>query len=154
MISACLLGIKCNYAGSSWALPQLLEEFKRGELFPACPEVLGGLPIPRPPAEIQRGAGPDVLDGRATVVSEDGRDVTAAFIKGAQAVAAIAETIGAREALLTERSPSCGCGIIFDGTFSSRFRRGDGVTAALLKRRGVAVRSMVVDSSLPGPGAG
>ena len=117
LVSACLLGIKCNFEGNAWAVPELVEEFRKGGLFPVCPEVLGGLPIPRTPAEIQGGEGIDVIDGKARVITEKGADVTAAFLEGARDVLALASTIGAREALLTERSPSCGCGMIFDGSF-------------------------------------
>ena len=151
LVSACLLGVRCNYAGGSWKLPGLVEEFGSGGLFPLCPEVLGGLPVPRTPAEIQGGGGEDVLDGKARVVAEDGSDVTAAFLRGARLALDIASAVGAREAVLTERSPSCGCGVIFDGTHSFRYKRGNGVTAALLLRNGIRVRPAVVDPTLPGP---
>ena len=76
LISACLLGINCNFEGKNWLNPKLLEEFRKGGLFPVCPEVLGGLPVPRDPAEIQGGDGSDVLDGKAKVVNMQGIDVT------------------------------------------------------------------------------
>jgi uncharacterized protein YbbK (DUF523 family) len=144
LVSACLLGISCNFEGASWPHPGLLEEFRKGGLFPVCPEVLGGLPVPRTPAEIQGGTGSDVIEGRAKVVAENGVDVTAAFLSGAQEALKIATAVGAHEALLTERSPSCGCGLIFDGSFSFKFKAGDGVTAALLKKNGIKVTSIIV----------
>ena len=144
LVSACLIGVNCNFEGKNWLNPKLFEEFAKGGLFPVCPEVLGGLPIPRVPAEIKGGDGSDVLRGRAKVITEKGVDVTCEFIKGAQEVLRIAQSIGAKEALLTEKSPSCGCGMIFDGSFSNKFTAGDGVTAALLKKNGIKVTSIKV----------
>jgi uncharacterized protein YbbK (DUF523 family) len=139
LVSACLLGINCNFEGKNKLQPQLLEEFKKGELYPICPEVLGGLSIPRIPAEIQGGDGLDVIEGKAYVVNMQGIDVTDEFMKGAYEVLRIAEVIDAKEALLVERSPSCGCGEIFDGSFTGKLKSGDGVTAALLKKKGIKV---------------
>jgi len=121
-----------------------LEEFKKGNLFPVCPEVQGGLPVPRVVSEIQGGTGADVLEGKAKVVNMNGEDVTEHFLKGAQEVLRIAQAVGAKEALLTERSPSCGCGKIFDGSFKDRFIAGDGVTAALFKKKGIKVTCIKV----------
>jgi uncharacterized protein YbbK (DUF523 family) len=139
IISACLLGVNCNFEGKNWQNPALLKEFENGELFPVCPEVLGGLSCPRDPSEIQGGTGADVLDGKARVVSINGVDVTEQFLKGARETLAIAKAVGATEAVLIEKSPSCGSGVIFDGSFSEKFKPGDGVTAALLKRNGIRV---------------
>jgi uncharacterized protein YbbK (DUF523 family) len=139
LVSACLLGINCNFEGKNKLQPQLLEEFKKGELYPICPEVLGGLSIPRIPAEIQGGDGLDVIEGKAYVVNMQGIDVTDEFMKGAYEVLRIAEVIDAKEALLVERSPSCGCGEIFDGSFTGKLKSGDGVAAALLKKKGIKV---------------
>jgi uncharacterized protein YbbK (DUF523 family) len=139
LVSACLLGINCNFEGKNWLSPQLRKEFENGDLFPVCCEVLGGLSVPRVPSEIVGGDGDAVLDGKAHVMNLDGKDVTAEFLKGANMVLAIAKSVGAKEALFIEKSPSCGCGKIFDGTFTSKFRLGDGVTTALLKRNGITV---------------
>ena len=139
LVSACLIGVNCNFEGKNWLNPKLFEKFAKGSLFPVCPEVLGGLPVPRVPAEIQGGDGSDVLEGRAKVVNMAGVDVTSQFLKGAKAALQIAQAIDAKEALLIEKSPSCGCGQIFDGSFSGKFKAGDGVTAALLKKNGVKV---------------
>ena len=144
LVSACLIGVNCNFEGKNWLNPKLFEAFSKGDLFPVCPEVLGGLPIPRVPAEIWGGDGLDVLDGKAQVVNMHGVDVTSQFVKGAREVLRIAQSIGAKEALLTEKSPSCGCGVIFDGAFSDKFVEGNGVTAALLKKNGIKVTSIKV----------
>jgi uncharacterized protein YbbK (DUF523 family) len=144
LVSACLLGVNCNFEAKNWLNPALLEEFKKGNLFPVCPEVLGGLPVPRVPAEIQGGTGADVIEGKAKVVNMHGEDVTEQFLKGANEALRIAQAVGAREALLIERSPSCGCGKIFDGSFKDKFIAGDGVTAALLKKNGIKVACIKV----------
>jgi uncharacterized protein YbbK (DUF523 family) len=144
LVSACLIGVNCNFEGKNWLNPKLLEEFARGNLFPVCPEVFGGLPVPRVPSEIQGGDGSDVLAGKAKVVNEKGVDVTSQFVAGATATLRIAQSVGAKEALFIERSPSCGCGLIYDGTFSDRCVKGDGVTVALLKKNGIKVTSVKV----------
>ncbi|WP_413562292.1 DUF523 domain-containing protein [Catenulispora pinistramenti] len=97
------------------------------------------MPTPRPPAEIVGGDGNDVLDGTAHIVTADGEDVTAAFVAGAEAVAKFAADHGIARAVLQDRSPSCGCGRIYDGTHTGELVDGDGVLAALLKRQGVEV---------------
>jgi len=102
---------------------------------------MGGLPTPRPPAEIVGGDGDDVLEGRARVVSAAGEDVTAQFLAGAREALRLAGAVGAKAAILKERSPSCGSGAIYDGTFRGAVRAGQGVTAALLRRHGVQVFS-------------
>ncbi len=142
LVSACMLGINCNFEGKNCQSPQMFEEFKKGELFPICPEVLGGLSIPRVPSEIQNGDGKDVLEGKASVVNLQGIDVTDEFMVGAYETLKIAQAVGAKEALLVEKSPSCGCGAIFDGSFTDKLREGDGVTTALLKKNGIKVTSI------------
>jgi uncharacterized protein YbbK (DUF523 family) len=104
-----------------------------------CPEQLGGSPTPRTPAELLGGAGGEVLDGRAAAVTADGRDLSEVFLRGASEVLAIARITGARVAVLKARSPSCGVGNTYDGTFSHRLQPGSGVTAALLERCGMAL---------------
>ena len=146
LVSACLLGIKCNYAGKAWFKKDIHKEFLEGDLFPVCAEVLGGLPSPRLPAEIQGGDGHDVLSGRAKVIAENGDDLTAQFRSGAEKVLETAKALKCTEALLIERSPSCGCGVIFDGTFSFRYKKGDGVTCALLKENGINITPVMVDA--------
>ncbi|MGK2348734.1 DUF523 domain-containing protein [Actinomyces sp. W5033] len=142
IVSACLAGAPCRYDATARPDPAVAE----GRAVPLCAEVLGGLGVPRPPAEVigdggQQADGEDVLGGWARVVTVDGQDVTAAFVVGARAVAEHAERVGERSAVLMARSPSCGVGGLYDGTFSGRLVPGDGVLAALLRRRGLSVRS-------------
>lgn len=129
LISACLMGENCKYSGGNnytAAVEQLKEYY---ELIPVCPERDGGLPIPRESSER--------LGGK--VVSKSGRDVTAQFEQGARIALDTALANGCTAALLKERSPSCGCGAIYDGTFTGTVIEGDGVTAALLKQHGIAI---------------
>ena len=131
LVSHCLLGEPCRYDGASRLDRQVLELHKAGHtLIPVCPEVLGGLDTPRAPAELQP-------DGR--VVNEEGEDVTAAYQAGAQAVLRIAKEQGYTLAVLKARSPSCGCGEVYDGTFTHTLKGGWGVTARLLLEAGVTV---------------
>lgn len=141
LISACLLGRPVRYDGNGKRLddPSLDVWQAEGRLVPVCPELMGGLPVPRPAAEIAGGSGADVLDGRAHVVADTGEDVTAAFVAGAEAVLDLARQFGCAYALLIDRSPSCGSLHIYDGTFSGRRVDGAGVTAALLSAHGIAV---------------
>jgi len=139
LVSACLLGLPCRYDGGSCPASVLQRLAAQGRAIPICPEVAGGLPAPRPPAEIRGGDGGDVLDRRARVVREDGTDVSEAFIAGARAALHLARRCGATRAVLKAHSPSCGVGLIYDGTFSGQLTGGDGVTAALLRREGIAV---------------
>lgn len=141
LVSACLLGMCTAYDGGSTPCPELQAMAAQGRVVPVCPEMAGGLPVPRSPAEIQGGDGADVLDGRARVMTTDGQDVTAQYLTGAQVALETARRFGLRRAVLKSRSPSCGVGQIYDGTFSGRLKPGDGVTAALLKREGIIVRN-------------
>lgn len=137
-VSACLAGERCRYDGNANPNDRAKELCAAGALL-ICPECLGGLPTPREPAEIVGGDGAAVLDGTARVITKSGADVTDAFICGAQKALALCKENGITEALLKARSPSCGCGTIYDGTFSGGRICGDGVTAALLKRNGIRV---------------
>ncbi len=141
LVSACLLGKRCGYDGKSKPNEEVILLSKKEELIPICPEQLGGLQTPRSPSEIVGGDGNDVLERRAKVMSKDGMDVSGNFVSGARAVLEVAQTAGATEALLKSKSPSCGCGKIYDGTFSGKLKPGDGVTAALLKKNGIKVVS-------------
>ena len=141
IISACLTGCECRYDGKSCLDEKGVEMLRNRKAIPVCPEQLGGLPTPRPPAEIVGGDGFDVLDGRARVVDREGRDVTEAFLKGAREALKIAQAAGARRAILKENSPSCGSSFVYDGTFSGKKVPGVGVTAALFIRNGIEVQS-------------
>lgn len=129
LVSACLLGLPCRYDGAAKPAPQVLELMAEHRLIPVCPEQLGGLPTPRPPAECR--------DGR--VINRAGWDVTAEYVRGAESALKLARLYGCRGAILKERSPSCGCGYIYDGSFSGTLIPGDGVTARLLKAHGIPV---------------
>ncbi|MBA8951636.1 DUF523 domain-containing protein [Actinomadura namibiensis] len=141
LVSSCLLGRPVRYDGRGRPVrDDLFERWRaEGRLVPFCPEVAGGLPVPRPPAEIVGGDGADVLDGAARVVADTGEDVTEAFVAGARLALETARRAGARVALLKESSPSCGSRMIYDGTFTGTWVAGDGVTAALLEREGIRV---------------
>ena len=141
LVSACLLGICTRYDGRCCPVPQLIQLAARGLAVPVCPEVAGGLPIPRPPAEIVGGDGQAVLDGRARVLTIEGEDVTNAFLAGARQALETAQRLGIRQAVLKEDSPSCGGRRIYDGTFSGRTVSGQGVAAALLQHNGITVLS-------------
>ena len=131
IISACLLGFDCKYNGGNNRMEDaaIAALRKRFELIPVCPECCGGLPTPRTPSER--------LGDR--VVSKTGADVTEQFEKGALATLSLAQSFSVKAAVLKSNSPSCGSGQIYDGTFSSTVVAGDGITAALLKKNGIAV---------------
>jgi uncharacterized protein YbbK (DUF523 family) len=141
IISACLMGCECRYDGKANYKEKIELLIKEGKAVPACPEQLGGLSTPRNPAEIVGGDGFDVLDGKARVVDNTGSDVTEQFIQGARQALRIAQAAGATEAILKERSPSCGSMMIYNGTFTKTKQAGVGVTAALLIRHGIKVES-------------
>lgn len=156
VVSECLLGVKCKYNGGHNLSPDIVEFLKDKEYITICPETMGGLKSPRPPAEIQP-------DGR--VLNNEGKDVSAEFQKGAalalkKVYAALMRGAGdecctadfadhenggrliTREgipvrAILKANSPSCGCGRIYDGTFTGELKDGDGLTAALFRRSGI-----------------
>ncbi len=135
MVSACLLGVNCRYDGGSKTVAGLVDKLAGYEVIPFCPEVLGKLPTPRPPAEINAGNGAEVLAGQARVINRAGLDVTAEFCHGATKVLELAEKHQPRWILLKAKSPSCGVNQIYDGTFSGALRPGDGVAVALLRQK-------------------
>ena len=136
LVSACLCGIPCRYDGKSAPDPKAERLVRTGRAIPICPEVLGGLPIPRTPMDIAWGEGKDVLTGDAPVISRSGEDVTPFLLQGAFASLKIAQRFGVKKAILKQRSPSCGCGEI---KRKGRRVKGDGVTTALFKREGIRV---------------
>jgi len=142
LVSACLLGIKCNWSGDDkYKNERAIELSKVETLIPVCPEQLGDLPTPRAPQEIHGGTGDDVLSGRCKVMNKDGRDVTRQFIRGAEETLKIAKQLKAKEFITKSGSPSCGFEQIYDGSFSGRLIDGNGVTTALLMRSGVKIIS-------------
>ncbi len=136
LVSACLAGLRCRYDGKTTSSDRVLRLVKEGRALPVCPEQLGGMPTPRPAARFRGGTGQDVLNGSARLVNDEGIDVTAAFIRGAEETLKIARLVSAETAIMKERSPSCG----FD-----RVRLGDGlvegrgVTTAILLTHGIKV---------------
>lgn len=129
--SACLLGIKCRYDGSSALNKKVVALSKKEVLIPVCPEQLGGLPTPREPSEIRD----------RKVFTKSGKDVTENFVSGAEETLMLAKKLGVKEAVFKQNSPSCGCGKIYDGTFSNQLIKGDGITTDLLKKKGIKVIS-------------
>jgi len=130
LVSACLLGANCQYNGENDFTKELLEYLKdKGEFIAVCPEVLGGLPIPRDGAEI-------VGD---KVKTAKGKDITKEFLSGAEKVLKFAKENNVDLAILKAKSPSCGLGLIYDGTFSRKLIEGDGITATLLRKNGIKV---------------
>jgi uncharacterized protein YbbK (DUF523 family) len=140
LISACLLGIRCAWSGDDkYKNDRAIELSKVETLIPVCPEQLGGLSTPRAPQEIQGGTGDDVLDNKCRVLNKNGEDVTEQFIKGAKETLNIAWQFNIKKFITKSESPSCGCGQIYDGTFSGKLMGGDGVTTALLRRNGIGI---------------
>ena len=131
LVSACLAGIHCRYNGEVKPFAPVVDLVRRGLAVPFCPEVHGGLPTPRSPCEIRGDK----------VVDSDGADRTAEFRRGAQEGLRLAGLLGCREAVLKASSPSCGSGVVYDGTFTSTRVPGDGFFARLLKEHGITVRT-------------
>jgi uncharacterized protein YbbK (DUF523 family) len=129
LVSACLLGTNCKYSGGNNYSEEVMEYLKDYEIIPICPEQLGGLPTPRPASEI---IGDKVINNKGT-------DVTSNYQKGAEEALKIAKLLGIKKALLKAKSPSCGNGKIYDGTFSGTLIDGDGITTKLLKENNIEV---------------
>ncbi len=129
LVSACLLGQSCRYDGKSKSYEGMDQLLEYCHVVPVCPEIMGGLPTPRTPAERREGK----------VMNRDGSDVTEQYRRGAEETLRLAKLFRCDTALLKERSPSCGSGEIYDGTFTASLRPGDGVTAELLKENGIRV---------------
>lgn len=131
-VSKCLLGENCKYNGGNNKNEKVLAYLKSKPFVAFCPECAGGLPIPRVPSEIGR-------DGR--VYAKDGTDVTEAFLKGAHLAVEYAKKHKATEAILKKNSPSCGAGQIYDGSFTGKKIKGDGIAAGLLRELGLTLRT-------------
>ncbi|WP_419780770.1 DUF523 domain-containing protein [Maridesulfovibrio sp.] len=126
IVSGCLAGLCCRYDGGDNADERVMQLVAEGKAIPVCPEQLGGLTTPRPPCEI--------TDGK--VMSNEGADVTESFIRGAEEALKLAKLAGSNKAILKARSPSCGIGKIYDGTFNGNLIDGDGLFAAMLRKEG------------------
>ncbi len=131
LVSACVLGINCNYEGGNNYSKEVMEYLKDKEVIPICPEQWGGLTTPRLPAEIKEDK----------VFTDDGTDVTENFKRGAEEVLELAKRLDVKKAVLKSRSPSCGMGLIEDGTFSHSYTEGNGVCTELLLNNGIEVIS-------------
>ncbi|MBU1249097.1 MAG: DUF523 domain-containing protein [Proteobacteria bacterium] len=131
LVSACLAGLATRYDGGATPFTPVLELIRQGRAIPVCPEQLGGRPTPRNPNEIK--------DGR--VIDAYGEDLTEAFERGAREALKLAQLAGCTQAILKAKSPSCGSGRIYDGSFSGQMIDGDGVFAALLKKHGIHILS-------------
>lgn len=129
LVSACLLGVACRYDGKRKPNEAVIALKEKYNLIPVCPEIMGGLPTPRLPSEI-RGE---------TVIMENGEDVTDKYSKGAEETLRLARLFGCGKAVLKEKSPSCGSGRIYDGTFSKILTEGNGITAGMLLANGIRV---------------
>ena len=129
LVSACLLGVSCRYDGKSKPNENVIALKDRYNIIPVCPEIMGGLPTPRTASEIQG----------SQVVMGDGKNVTKEYRKGAEEVLKLCRLFGCKRAVLKEKSPSCGCGKVYDGTFSGKLIDGNGITAKLLIENGIEV---------------
>ncbi len=140
LVSACLLGDRVRYDGEiKKPDPRLMQLYVDGKVIPCCPEVDGGLAVPRLPAEIVCGDGIDVLAGECDIERKDGTSVCDAFLKGANRAYALAVKYNIKIAILKSKSPSCSNNYIYDGTFSGKLKEGMGVTTALLQAQGIYV---------------
>lgn len=135
VVSSCLCGINCKYSGENNLNEDILKLVNEGKAVPICPEQLGGLKTPRNPAEIIE------KNGEIKVMTEAGADVTDEFLLGAKRSLEIAKVLGAKKAILQRRSPSCGFGKIYDGTFSGKLISGNGLTVRLFLENGIEVIS-------------
>ncbi|SFM02822.1 Uncharacterized conserved protein YbbK, DUF523 family [Pelosinus propionicus DSM 13327] len=129
IVSACLAGVECRYNGSACSVPQIVDMVIQGKAIPICPEILAGLPTPRPPVEQIKGK----------IISLNGDDQTDPYTAGAQMGLEIAVVSKCKKAVLKSKSPTCGSGRIYDGTFSGTIVSGDGIFAKMLKEKGIEV---------------
>lgn len=133
LVSACLAGINCKYNGGNNYNKKVFNLVKEGKAIPVCAEQLGGLTTPRVAAEIC------YIDGKRHVLTKTGKDVTEQFEKGAQEILELAKKLNITKAILKSRSPSCGKGKVYDGTFSGKLIDGNGILAELLIENGIEV---------------
>ena len=148
VISACLLGFQCRYDGHHCLCPELVDFVSSYPFTPFCPEQLGGLPTPRPPANMMNGDGDDVLSGKAMLMDAEGNDVTEAFKKGARESLRLARLTGTSIAVMKDKSPSCGLKSPYCETPSGH---GTGVTAALFLSSGIRIFELGSNDLFPNP---
>lgn len=141
IVSACLCGVNCKYSGKNNINEKCLKLLKEGRAILVCPEQLGGLQTPREPVEL-KGTAEDIIENkRGMAVTNNGKDCSEAFVRGAYETLNIAKEAGITRAILKEGSPSCGCNLVYDGTFSNNKIPGKGITAYLLEKEGLTVFS-------------
>ncbi len=133
LVSACLAGVRCRYDGNDNKIDFIEKMVLDGKAIPVCPEILGGLETPRTPAEIK------LDNGELKIINEDEKDLTKCFIIGAEKTLEIAKIIGAKNAVLKSKSPSCGNKFVYDGNFNKTLVEGKGITASLLEKNGITV---------------
>ena len=131
IVSACLAGINCRYDKNNKAHPNIIKMIEEGKAIPLCPEQLGGLPTPREPTEIIN----------EHFITKYGNDVTKEFQNGAKEALRIALIAKSKTAILKSNSPSCGCGKIYDGSFSGKLKKGDGIFCKLLKEENFIIQT-------------
>lgn len=134
LVSSCLAGVNCRYNGSNSEDKVVADLVKEGKAVAICPEIIAGLPSPRPSCELSEDS-----EGNIAVISDKGEDFTEEFVKGSEMALEIAEILGIRKAILQSRSPTCGCGLIYDGKFSGKLIEGNGLFAELLIKSGIEV---------------
>ena len=134
IVSACLIGVKCRYDGENVPDQKLEELYRSGQAIPICPELLGGLPCPRPCCEMVKQD-----HGSSKIFNQYDEDVTDAFILGANKTLGVCKAFGISTAILKSKSPSCGYGKIYDGTFSGNLIDGNGITGELLAKNGIRI---------------
>lgn len=139
IVSACLAGVACTYKGQHKLRRPIRKLVDDGSAIAACPEVMGGLPIPRENSEIVGGDGRDVLAGKAKIITISGIDISKNYIRGSRAILKLAKSSRIKKAILKANSPACGFGHIYDGTFRRKLKKGSGVLAALLRQNGLRI---------------
>ena len=136
LVSACLVGLNCKYNGKNNYNEKIFELVKTGKAIPICPETLGGLTTPRKPSEIK------YINGERRVINIDGVDVTEEYERGAKEVLELAKKLNVTKVILKDRSPACGKGKIYDGTFTGNLIDGNGVLTDLLIKNNIEVISL------------
>lgn len=133
LVSACLVGLNCKYNGGNNFNKKIFEMVKNGDAIIVCPEQLGGLTTPRVPSEIK------IINGKRCVITKEGKDVTSEYERGAEEVLKLAKSLNIKRAVFKSKSPSCGCGLIYDGTFTGTKINGNGITTDLLIANGIEI---------------
>lgn len=139
LISACLCGVNCRHDGCIIENQLLKKLVALKKAIPLCPEILGGRGVPRQPSEIVGGSADDVINGMAKIIDKTGVDLTSEILTGVLQVVATAKKLEIKKAVLKTKSPACGMGKIFDGTFSGKLTDGNGILTTALIKEGIEV---------------